>query len=330
MKEIRLGTIGSGFIVHNILDNVQKTEGVSLTAVYSRSEEKGRALAEKYGADKVYTDLDAFLSDEEVNVVYIATPNTLHYAQAKKALMAGKHVILEKPFCTRADHARELVELAKEKHLFLVDATPTAYLPNLAVLKRELPKIGKIRLVMTNYSQYSSRYDQLLRGEVPNNFNPQFAGGCLMDINYYNVQLNVSLFGKPASAVYYPNIHENGIDTSGVMVMQYDGFVSQNAGAKDTWGVNFIQIEGEQGYIYVPNGVSGMEEIRVVTRHSDEVFNEQSDPDRWSYEVRDVTALLLEENYDAVYARLDSMLDVITTLEDARKKAGIAFAGDED
>lgn len=329
MKEIRLGTIGSGFIVYNILDNVQKTEGVRLAAVYSRSEEKGSALAEQYGAAKVYTDMDAFLQDEEVNVVYIATPNTLHYPQAKKALLAGKHVILEKPFCTKAEYARELVQIAKERKLLLVDAVPTAYQPNLAVVQRELPKIGRIRLVMTNYSQYSSRYDQLLRGETPNNFNPQFAGGCLMDINFYNVYLNVALFGKPQTAVYYPNLYENGIDTSGTMIMAYDGFVSQNAGAKDTWGENFIQIEGEKGYIYVPNGVSGMEEVQVVTKAGREIFNEQPDPDRWSYEVREVTKLLLMENYDAVYARLDTMLDVMETLEQARRQAGIFFPGDQ-
>ena len=83
MEEIRLGTIGSGVIVHSILSNVQRTEGIRLVAVYSRSQEKGDALASKFGAQKVYTDMDAFLGDDEVNFVYIATPNLLHYEQAK-------------------------------------------------------------------------------------------------------------------------------------------------------------------------------------------------------------------------------------------------------
>lgn len=328
MKEIRLGTIGSGFIVHNILDNVQKTEGIRLVAVYSRSMEKGSALAEKYGAGKVYTDMDAFLGDEEVNFVYIATPNLLHYEQAKKALLSGKHVILEKPFCTKAEHARELVQIAKERSLFLVDAVPTAYLPNLNILKRELPKIGKIRLVMTNYSQYSSRYDNLLRGELPNVFNPAFGGGCLMDINFYNVYLNIALFGRPQEAVYFPNLFRGKIDTSGVVLMRYDSFASQNAGAKDTWGVNFVQIEGEQGYIYVSGG-NGLETIRVVTKNSDDTYNEQANPDRWSYEVRSVTELVINDDYEAVYSKLDTMLEVIETLETVRTKAGILFPGDE-
>lgn len=328
MEEIRLGTIGSGMIVHAILNNVKKTPGVRLTAVYSRREESGRALASEYGAEKVYTDMDAFLADEGVNCVYIASPNSLHYAQAKKVLLAGKHVILEKPFCPTLAQARELVEIAKERRLLLVDATPTGFLPNLEIAKRELPKIGRLRLVMSNYSQYSSRYDKLLAGELTNMFNPEFAGGCLMDINYYNVFMNVALFGKPEQGVYYPNLHENGIDTSGVMVLRYGNFVSQNAGAKDTWGVNFFQIEGEEGYLYLAEG-NHVRSVRVVTKDSDVCYDEQPDPDVWSYEVEKVTQLLLAEDYDTVYQRLDVMLGVIETIENARKAAGILFPCDE-
>lgn len=328
MEEIRLGTVGSGVIVHSILDNVVRTDGIRLAAVYSRNEEKGKALAAEYGAEKVYTDIDAFLADDEVNFVYIATPNLLHYEQTKRALLAGKNVICEKPFCTKGSQARELVALAKEKGLFLVDAVPTAFLPNFEILKKQLPKIGRVKLVLANYSQYSGRYDQVLKGEVPNIFNPQYAGGCLMDINFYNVYLNIALFGKPQEAVYYPNIYPGLTDTSGVLVMRYDGFVSQSAGAKDTWGINFFQIEGEKGYIYVSNGSNGIAEVRVVTKTSDEIFNDQPDPDRWFYEVQNLTKLLLADDYNAIYNRLDVMLDVVEIIEMSRKRAGILFPGD--
>lgn len=328
MEEIKLGTIGSGTIVHSILDNVEITEGIRLVAVYSRSEEKGRALAGKYAVDKVYTNMDEFLADENINTIYIASPNLLHYEQTKKALLAGKNVICEKPFCTKAEQARELVALAKEKHLFLVDAVPMAFLPNFELLKQELPKVGKIKLVMGNFSQYSSRYDQVLKGEVPNVFNPQYAGGCLMDINFYNVYLNIALFGKPKETVYFPNVYENLVDTSGILFMQYDGFVSEAAGAKDTWGVNFFQIEGEKGYIYVKGESSRIAEFSVVTKTSEENFNLQDKPNPWFYEIKNLTKLLLNNDYESIYRGLDVMLDVIEILESTRKKAGILFPGD--
>ena len=328
MKELCLGTIGSGSIVHTILDQVNVTDGIRLTAVYSRTEEKGRQVAAEYGADRVYTDLDAFLADEEMNTVYIASPNLLHYEQTRKTLLAGKHVICEKPFCTKADQARELTALAKEKRLFLADAVPTAFLPNLEVLKRELPKVGKVRLVLGNYSQYSSRYDLVLQGEVPNVFNPEYGGGCLMDINFYNVYLNAALFGKPLSSVYYPNRCGELADTSGVLIMQYDGFVSSSAGAKDTWGVNYFQIEGEKGHIYIRDGSNGLAEIRVVTKDSEETFDWQDNPEWRFYEVQKLTEYMLAGDYEAVYGRLDVMIHVIEILEEARKKAGILFPGD--
>lgn len=328
MKEIRLGTIGSGTIVHSILDNVRITDGIELEAVYSRSREKGEGLAAEYGCSKVYTDIQTFLEDSRINTVYIATPNLLHYEQAKAALLAGKNVILEKPFCTRAAQVRELIDIARQRHLFLAEAAPTTFLPNYRILKRELPKIGKVKLVISNYSQYSSRYDAVLRGEVPNIFNPEYAGGCLMDINFYNVFLNVALFGKPLKAVYYANRYGDLADTSGVMAMQYPGFVSTNAGAKDTWGINFFQIEGEKGYIYIQDGANGISKVRVVTRSGDEVLDEQPVPDRWYYEVQELTRLMLVEDYDGIYARLDITLEVAEVLEQARREAGILFPGD--
>ena len=330
MQEIRLGTIGSGFIVHNILDAVKETEGIRCVAVYSRTVEKGSELAEKYDVEKVYTDMGEFLADEEINCVYVASPNLLHYEQAKKALLAGKHVLCEKPFCTKLEQAKELVSLAKERGLFLMEAAPTTYLPNYKVMKETLSKIGKIKLVQGNFSQYSSRYDAFLRGEMPNIFNPEYAGGCLMDINFYNVYLNVALFGKPKHAVYFPNLAEIAkIDTSGVLIMQYDGFVSENVGAKDTWGVNFFLIEGEKGYIYAKGGSCSLEELEVVTKESKESFFGQIDTDRWRYEIKNLTKLLLADDYDAIYDKLDITVDAVEVMEKVRKEAGIYFPGDE-
>jgi len=319
MKEIRLGTIGSGVIVRGILNNVLRTDGIRLEAVYSRQEDRGRALADEFGAGKVYTDMGRFLADEQINAVYIATPNILHYEQTKQALQAGKHVICEKPFCVRADQVRELTDLAKDRGLMLTEATPTSFLPNFRVIREALPKLGRIRLVMANYSQYSSRYNNLLAGETPNVFNPAFAGGCLMDINYYNVYLTAALFGTPVSAVYYPNLHPNGIDTSGVIQMEYPDFQVSCVGAKDTFGVNYYQIEGEKGYLYVTDGSNGLKEVRIVTGDQDETVNLQPDPDRLYYEVQALTALMLAEDKEALYKRLEITYEAVRLVEQMRK-----------
>lgn len=328
MKDIRLGTIGSGPIVHSVLNAVKLTKGISVRAVYSRSKENGQALADEYQVAKVYTDLEKMLKDEELNVIYIASPNSLHYMQIRQAMEYGKHVICEKPFCAKKSQAEEVIRIAKEKKLFLVDAVPTAFLPNFEILKQQLWKIGKIKLVLCNYSQYSSRYDQVLEGKVPNVFNPEFAGGCIQDINFYNVYFNVALFGKPLEVRYFANMIPGLTDSSGIIMMRYDGFISESAGAKDTWGVNFAQIEGEKGYIYIRDGSNGIAEIRVVTKTTEETYNMQENQDRWFYEIQKLTKLLLNDQYEDIYRRLETTIDVIEVIETARKEEGIFFPGD--
>ena len=328
MEKIRLGTIGSGVIVESVLDQVVKTEGVCLTAVYSRSREKGESLAEKYGAREVYTDLDAFFREGDFNCVYIASPNSLHYPQTKQALLAGKHVWCEKPFCATASQARELYDLAREKGLMLAEAVPTAYYPNLEILRQQLPKIGRLRLVQGNYSQYSSRYDALREGKpLPNVFNPEFCGGCLVDINFYNVYLNVALFGKPRQVQYYPNLHSGGVDTSGILILQYPDFVSQATGAKDCWNDTSFSIQGEDGFIEIP-GSNGLGQIRVVTRKEEVILNEQPDPNRLSYEIRALTDIFLREDREAISSLAETTLTVMEVLEVARKNAGILYPGE--
>ena len=329
MDSIKLGTIGSGMIVRKILNSVMATDGISPEAVYSRTEKNGLKLADDYKCGKVYTDMSLFLNDPDINTVYIASPNILHYEQSKAALIAGKNVICEKPFVTRKCEAEELAELAEEKGLFLAEAAPTAYLPNFQILKKELPEIGKVRLIMSNYSQYSSRFDALLRGEKPNIFNPQFAGGCLMDINYYNILLNVLLFGVPKSAEYHYNRHLDMADISGTVILDYDGFISSNCGAKDTWGVNYFQIEGDNGYIYIDGGSNGIQSVRVVTRDSDKTFNEQSNLDRRYFEIQALTRLMLARNYSTIRARMNTTIQTVGLIEQLRLRSGLIFPTDK-
>lgn len=327
---MKIGTIGSGEIVCKFLDAVTKTDGVSCEAVYSRSQEKGEALATRYGVEKVYTHLEEMMSDEQVDCVYVASPNSLHYEQTKMALEHGKNVICEKPFTTTLKKAKELVSLAKDKGLFLFDAVPPSFLPNFDAVKQALPQIGVLKLVMSNYSQYSSRYDTLLEGKITNVFSKDFAGGCLQDIGFYNLYFNVAMFGKPQSTAYYPNMYPGQVDTSGVLVLQYDGFISSNVGAKDTWGINFVQIEGEKGYIYVKDGSNGMTEVKVVTRGGEETMNLQPEETRMYYEIQGIARMIKEKDFKECHRRLDVMLNVIETLEKTRKAAGIFFTGEKE
>ncbi len=325
---MKLGTIGSGMIVHEMLSSFTQAEPGCCRAVYSRQEARGRALAEQFGAGKVYTSLEAMLADPELDYIYIASPNSLHYAQARAALEAGKNVLCEKPFTSTAREAEALYRLAEERGLFVYEAVTSWYVPNYRLLREQLPRLGRMRLALLNYSQYSSRYDKLLAGERSNVFDPAFSGGSLMDINYYNIALIVSLFGEPEQVQYMAN-RSGGVDTSGIALLQYKDFVCQCAGAKDTWGENTVQLEGEGGYLLATGGSNGLETLRLVTRQGEQLLDAQHGRGRWLCEAEALCRLIAQADHADCLRRLQVSVQTVRTVERLRRSAGIVFPADE-
>ncbi len=156
-----------------------------------------------------------------------------------------KHVLCEKPFTSNYDEAQHLITLAHEKNLFIFDAITSAFLPNVQEIRSHLKEIGEIKIVLMNYSHYSSRYDKFKNGEVLPAFDPNKCGGALMDLNIYNLNLALYLFGEPKQTTYQANMM-NGIDTSGVLSMDYDTFKCVCIAAKDCTAPATVTIQGDK------------------------------------------------------------------------------------
>lgn len=324
---MKIATIGTSFITEWFLSAAAKIDNAQPIAVYSRNEQKGKDLASQYGIQKVYTDLDAMLKDDEIECVYVASPNSLHYQHASAALKAGKHVICEKPFTSTAKELKELSELAKSKHLFLFEAIVTIHMPNYISLKEKLPELGDIKMVQCNFSQYSSRYDKFMAGESVNVFDPKFSGGALMDINIYNLHFVMNLFGKPNDVHYYPNM-TRGIDTSGVLVLNYEGFHAVCVGCKDTKSHNISQIQGEKGYITLNSETSRCANYSLTTNDGTVLPAIKQEDIALYYEIKDFMRIMEEQDYAVCEALLKYSNEVMEVLEQARKKAGIRFPAD--
>lgn len=321
---MNIGAIGTSFIMDTILENMKKVPGIHCQAIYSRNREKGQVLADKFSISKVYTSLEEMCQDSELDWIYVASPNSLHYTHAKTALEYGKHVLCEKPFTPSAKEAAELIALAKEKHLFLWEAIITLFHPNYKRIEESLPLIGKLKMVLCTFCQYSSRYEALLSGQTPNVFNPEFAGGALMDLNLYNIYFTLGLFGKPEHLQYFPTLYENGIDTNGILVLQYPDFLCQCTGAKDAAAENSVQILGDKGYIRVTPGSSNCRRVEIVRRGEADIIYEV-DEAPWYYEMDELYRLVQNNDYDECYRRLDIALSVVEVLENSRKSAGLNF-----
>ncbi len=330
---MRLAILGTGFIVkEGALTALKDVPEIETTAIFSRPKSKSvaEALAADYSIPNVYTDYDELLADPDIDFVYVGLINSVHYEYTKKALLAGKNVIVEKPFASAAAEVWELRDLALARHLYVFEAVTIHYLPNFYAIREFLPKLGTIRAVVANYSQYSSRYDKYLQGEVLPAFDPQRSGGALYDINIYNLNFIIGLFGAPESVNYTANLGFNGIDTSGVATLTYPGFFALAIGAKDTASPGYITIQGEKGWIRVtgaPNELRSFETHLLgtgVTTHNE--LNRY--PHRMVHEFQEFAKMFHEKDYDRMTKGLDVSVAVLETAETARKQAGIVFPCD--
>ena len=261
---MKLALLGTGMIVSEVLPVLRDIDGIELVAILStpRSIEKARSLAAEYGLSQATSHYEDILANPEVDTVYVGTPNHTHYDYAKQALLAGKHVICEKPFTLLAEELEDLVSIAGEKKLFLLEAITNQYLGNFHFIKENLDKLGDVKIVSCNYSQYSSRSDAFKRGEIAPAFNPEMGGGALRDLNIYNIHLVVGLFGQPQSVQYLANM-ERGIDTSGVLVMDYGTFKCVCIGAKDCAAEIKSTIQGDKGSMSVFGSTGAMPAINL-------------------------------------------------------------------
>ena len=262
----RLAVLSASRIVVEFLDHLAEMPEIQVTALCCRpqSAEKGRALAEKAGIPRLFTDEAECYAAGGFDGVYIGTANHLHAAAARRALEAGYHVILEKPFTPTLAEAKELFALADAKGLVLFEAITTPYLPAYRFLLQELPKIGPVRGAMASFCARSARYDDFLKGVWNTTFDPKCYGGALYDMNVYNLHYFWGLLGAPRRYEYAPSLAENGVDTAGTMLLHYDGFTAAAISAKDSESENYAMIQGPGGNLILHGGTNGLEQVYSV------------------------------------------------------------------
>lgn len=325
---LRLGILGTGKIVQEFLPLLSELdfEAVSILSTPRSAERAGR-LAAQYHIGQCLTDYDEMLQSD-VEVIYVALPNHLHFDFARRALEHGKHVICEKPMTSNADELRTLVQTANAHRVMLLEAMTLYHLPAYQAMRRDLAKLGPVKIVSLNYSQYSSRYDAFLQGTVQPAFDPAQSGGALMDINVYNIHALVGLFGRPEQVHYAANI-ARGIDTSGIALCQYPAFQAVCVGAKDCDSRQTSVIEGERGVLSIEEPVSRMTGYTIDYHDGRREVHEETDPPhRMVPEFQAFARILREQDWDAHDTLMGYSMDAAGVLEDARRCAGVRFPCD--
>lgn len=328
---MKLSIVGTGMIARDALTALRAVRGIEVVSICARrhSREKAEALAHEFGVPRVVTDYDAMLEAHEADFVYLGIVNSAHFDYAKRAVGAGWHVIVEKPFTSTLAEAEELIALARAGRRYVFEAVTPLFLPNYDGMLEALPHLGLIRAVQANFSQYSSRYDRYLARDAAPCFDPALSGGALYDLNVYNVEMIVSMFGRPQTASYTANIGFNGIDTSGVLTLRYDGFFASAAAAKDSASPSFFIVQGEAGWIRAEGTPNALASFTVGLRGKEpRTYALNRHEHRMVHEFEAFRDIFAREDYARVEEGLHTTREVMAVMEKARHTAGIQFRAD--
>ena len=316
---MNLGIVGAGMIVKDFLSFSHELPEIKLEAIVARNIENLKNLQSIYNIKEIFTDLDECLSSPSIDTIYVAVPNNLHYSAAKKALEAGKNVICEKPFTLDYHETVELFELAESKNLILIEAITNQYLPNYLEIKENLSQIGNIRLVECNFSQLSSRYEAFKKGIIAPVFDKNQGGGVLGDLNIYNIHFVVGLFGTPKNSEYYPNIVRE-VDTSGILILEYDEFKVVCIAAKDTYNNSYANIQGDKGLIKVIGTLNEVPNYIIKNNEVEMKVNKNIHKHRMYSEFKKFIDVINNKDFDFMQKQKEHSLAVMEIFDKSRKQ----------
>ncbi|SDQ28343.1 Gfo/Idh/MocA family protein [Microbacterium sp. cf332] len=282
---IRIATVGTSVITDAFIGAVSRTAGIEASAVSSRDESKARAYADRVGVARAYGGLDALLAADDIDAVYIGSPNSAHGGQVAAAIDAGKHVLVEKPAVASATEWDDLVARARRRGVVLIEAMRTAYDPGIAAVGERLDGLGVIRRASFHYAKRSSRYDAVLAGDVPNIFDPAMGGGALADLGVYGVHAAVLLFGEPARVAASSVPIVTGADGAGIAVLEYAGLVVDVGYSKITTSTRPSEIQGEEATLLIDHLASPRRVTRVASDGTETVWTSAAPVDALDGEV---------------------------------------------
>ncbi len=325
---MRYAVIGTSWITEEFIMGASLVDGLELFGVCSRSYSKGKALAEKFGAPRVFIDLRDLARCADVEAVYVASPNSLHYEQCKILLEAEKHVICEKPITVTPAQLSELQALAAEKGKVYMEAIMYMHSPVRPKLKASLKALGNITGAHFDFSQLSSKYPAYKNGENPNIFNPKFATGCLMDLGIYCIYPALDLFGAPKNIISTARFLESGADSSGTTVFEYDNMLLTMTWSKIAQDFCGSEILGDEGTVTI-GSISQLNHISFCRKGSGpmEVIAEEEKHVIMSHEAQAFYdfATKPEETAERYKESSRMALAVSAVMEQIRKQTGIRF-----
>jgi predicted dehydrogenase len=322
-QKIKWGILGTGAIARLFAEGLAHLPEAVITAVGSRTQATADEFGQKYAIPHRHPTYEALAADPEVEVVYISTPHNLHYENTLLCLEQGKHVLCEKAFTVNAAQAAHLIQVAREKKLFLMEAMWTRYLPALVKVREILAAgtLGEIRMLTADFG-FKAPYDKDKRL-----FNPHLAGGALLDVGIYPVSLAAHVFGmQPSSIQSHVHLGETGVDYHEGMVFGYPGGQVAILGAglvMDT--PREAVIIGTEGHLRLHYPFWFTQKLTLTTRQGEQAIPCPIVGNGYNYEAAEVHRCLAAGELESPLMPLAESLALMQTMDTLRAQWGLVY-----
>ena len=282
---MRWGILGPGRIAHNFAEAMKVVEGSCVHAVHSHDASRAQNFAQRFGIQHTYTDIEQFLADELIEAVYIAYPHPMHAKAIEACLIAGKHVLCEKPLTTCKADAQELTLLAQESRVFLMEALWTRFLPVWQKVREWLSegRIGKLTAIESSMG---------FKADLDHNnrlFNPELGGGAIWDLGVYPISMTEFVLGEqPNSIEAEYQLADTGVEADARVIFGYENNLQSRFRCSFYEQLeNELRIEGEQGSIIIEAPFWGSERARLEFNNGQtETFDAPHQVNGFEYQIR--------------------------------------------
>lgn len=328
--KIRFGIIGTNFIADWLLEASRLDPRFEAVGVYSRTQGKADAFAHKHNIRHTFTSLEDMAKSNLIDAVYIASPNSYHAQQSILFMKHGKHILCEKPLASNAKEVTQMIRVAKENQVLLMEAMKSTLNPNFLQMKKHIQEIGTVRRYFSSYCQYSSRYDKLKEGIVLNAFDPTLSNGATMDLGVYTIYPMVVLFGRPQKISATGLTLSTGVDGQGGINFEYKDMNATVLYSKIADSFLPTEIQGEKGTI-VADKIQAINKITLHKKGNQELdLSENNIQNEYFYEIAEFLDLLEAKKLESDINSHQNSLITIEIVDEIRKQLGIIFPADKE
>jgi predicted dehydrogenase len=323
MDKIRWGILGTGNIARSFATGLSAVDDAELLAVGSRSQATADAFGDEYDVPRRYPTYEALVADPDVDAVYISSPHTEHKDNSLLCIEAGKAVLCEKPFTINAAEAEAIINRAREKNVFVMEAMWTRFLPVIARVRQLIAEgaLGEVRMLSVDFG-FRAAFDPQHRL-----FNPALGGGALLDVGVYPVSLASMVLGQPERISSLAHLGETGVDELAGIVLSYAGgkmAVINSAIAVATPVRAFIA--GTRGHIEIEPPFYFTTSFTLSLEGRDpEIVQIPYEGNGYPHEIREVGACLRAGKLQSDIMPLDETLAIMRTMDSIRAQWGLRY-----